>query len=76
MKDGIHPKYFEAKVYCGGCGCTFVTGSTVEEIRVNVCSQCHPHYTGKQKFLDSEGRVDRFRRKYAKNDAAAAAPKA
>ncbi|MDC0357912.1 50S ribosomal protein L31 [Oligoflexia bacterium] len=66
MKDKIHPKYFEANVICGGCGATFTTGSTVEELRVNVCSECHPFYTGKQRFVDSEGRVDRFNKKYAK----------
>lgn len=66
MKEGIHPKFFESTVHCAGCGTTFTTGSTLQEIRVAVCSQCHPFYTGKQKFLDSEGRVDRFRRKYSK----------
>lgn len=67
MKAEIHPEYFEAKVYCGGCGNTFVTGSTLPELRIGVCSQCHPFYTGKQKLLDAEGRVDRFKRKYGKN---------
>lgn len=66
MKEGIHPKYFEATVRCHGCGSSFVTGSTQPEISINVCSECHPFYTGKQKFVDTEGRVDRFRRKYAK----------
>ena len=65
MKNEIHPPYFAAKVTCAGCGATFTTGATVEEIRVNVCSNCHPFYTGKQKFVDAEGRVDRFKRKYA-----------
>ena len=72
MKDGIHPKYFASKVYCAGCGNTFTTGSTLEEIRVAVCSACHPFYTGKQKLVDAEGRVDRFKRKYAKSGDAAA----
>lgn len=66
MKSGIHPEYFDASVYCGGCGATFTTGATVPEIRINVCSQCHPFYSGKQKLVDAEGRVDRFKRKYAK----------
>ena len=64
MKKNIHPEYHKAKVYCGGCGQEFYVGSTLTEIRVNVCSACHPFYTGKQKFVDAEGRVDRFRRKY------------
>lgn len=64
MKEGIHPAYHQANVYCGGCGATFVTGSTAPELRIAICSQCHPFYTGKQKFVDSEGRVDRFRKKY------------
>jgi len=66
MKEGIHPEYFQSQVSCTGCGATFVTGSTIEEIRVVVCSACHPFYTGKQKIVDTEGRVDRFKRKYAK----------
>lgn len=66
MKPSIHPEYFQATVVCGGCGATFSTGSTVSEIRVNVCSACHPFFTGKQKLVDAEGRVDRFKRKYAK----------
>ena len=65
MKKDIHPQYFEASVVCTGCGNTFKTGSTLNEIRVSVCGACHPFYTGKQKMLDAEGRVDRFRRKYA-----------
>ena len=65
MKEGIHPEYFESKVVCGGCGTVFPVGSTIAEIRVNICSACHPHYTGKSKLLDTEGRVDRFKRKYA-----------
>lgn len=72
MKENIHPEYFQSTVVCGGCGATFSTGSTVPEIRVNVCSACHPFFTGKQKLVDAEGRVDRFKRKYAK--AASASP--
>ena len=66
MKKDIHPEYFQTTVHCGGCGSTFVTGSTVPELRVNVCSVCHPFYTGTQKLVDAEGRVDRFKKKYAK----------
>jgi large subunit ribosomal protein L31 len=66
MKENIHPTYYDATVYCGGCGNTFVCGATVPEIRVGVCSQCHPFFTGKQKLLDTEGRVDRFKKKYGK----------
>ncbi len=64
MKPEIHPAYTETKVVCS-CGNEFVTRSTAdEEIHVEVCSACHPFYTGKQKIMDSGGRVDRFRRKY------------
>ncbi|MES2855400.1 MAG: 50S ribosomal protein L31 [Bdellovibrionota bacterium] len=64
MKEGIHPKYFaEAAVTCV-CGHTFKTGSTQAEVRVDICSQCHPFFTGKQKLMDTEGRIDRFRKKY------------
>lgn len=66
MKDNIHPEYHEATVHCGGCGNTFSVGSVLKELRVTVCSNCHPFYTGKQRLVDSEGRVDRFRKKYAK----------
>ena len=64
MKKGIHPEYHKATVRCA-CGNTFETGSTIEEIRVEICSKCHPFFTGKQKLVDSAGRVERFRRKYA-----------
>lgn len=60
MKEGIHPKYFHtAKVVCA-CGNTWETGSTVETIYTDVCSQCHPFYTGEQRIVDTEGQVDRF----------------
>jgi len=60
MKEGIHPQYYpEAKVICA-CGNTWTTGSTVPEIRVDVCSNCHPFYTGEQRIVDTEGQVDRF----------------
>jgi large subunit ribosomal protein L31 len=63
MKKGIHPDYVETTVVCA-CGNTFTTRSTKKEIRVEICSQCHPFYTGKQKFIDSAGRVEKFRKKY------------
>lgn len=65
MKTGIHPAYVETTVVCG-CGNSFTTRSTKDSghIVVEVCSQCHPFYTGKQKLVDTAGRVDRFRRKY------------
>jgi large subunit ribosomal protein L31 len=64
MKADIHPKYYQAKVRCN-CGNEFVTGSTKEDIRVEVCSKCHPFYTGSQKMLvEAGGRVERFKKKY------------
>ncbi len=63
MKTDIHPKYYRAKVICA-CGETFETGSTKETIKVEICSKCHPFFTGKQKFVDTGGRVERFKRKY------------
>lgn len=63
MKEGIHPKYEEAAVSCA-CGNTFTTRSTKPEIRVEVCAQCHPFYTGKQKLVDTGGRVDRFNKRF------------
>lgn len=66
MKDGIHPKTFESTVRCS-CGFEVKTRSTRgEHIDVDICSNCHPFYTGKQRFVDTAGRIDRFRRKYAK----------
>jgi len=63
MKKGIHPEYVVARVICA-CGHTFVTRSTKPEIRVEICSKCHPFFTGQQKYVDTEGRIDRFKRKY------------
>ena len=63
MKSGIHPNYITCNVTCG-CGNSFVTRATVEELHVEICSACHPFYTGKQKFVDTAGRVEKFRRKY------------
>lgn len=63
MKEGIHPKYVEATVTCG-CGETWKTRSTKEKIAVEICSKCHPFFTGKQKYVDTAGRVEKFQRKY------------
>ncbi len=63
MKENIHPKYYRATVRCV-CGETFETGSTSPELKVEICSKCHPFYTGKQKLVDSGGRVDRFKKRY------------
>lgn len=65
MKKDIHPDYVETTVHCA-CGNTFQTRATKPQINVEICSACHPFYTGKQKFVDSEGRVQRFQRKYGK----------
>lgn len=65
MKEGIHPKYDKVTVSCS-CGNNFETRSTMKEIKTEICSECHPFYTGKEKMLDAEGRVDRFLRKYGK----------
>lgn len=67
MKSGIHPDYVECQVRCA-CGATFTTRATKPEIHVEICSQCHPFYTGKQKFVDTGGRVDRFRRRQEKTE--------
>jgi large subunit ribosomal protein L31 len=63
MKQGIHPQYQECKVTCA-CGETFTTGSVRKEMRVDICSKCHPFFTGKQKLVDTGGRVDRFNKRY------------
>ena len=65
MKPKIHPKYDEATVTCA-CGETFTTRSTRQQIKLDICSKCHPFFTGKQKFVDSEGRVEKFKKKYAR----------
>ena len=59
MKSGIHPKYYQATIKCG-CGNTFVTGSTKDSIETDICSACHPFYTGEQKYVDVQGRVEKF----------------
>ena len=63
MKQGIHPEYVEATVKCA-CGETFKTRSTKPELRVDICSKCHPFFTGKQKLVDAGGRVDKFKKKF------------
>jgi large subunit ribosomal protein L31 len=71
MKDAIHPKYSETQVTCS-CGNTFATRSTVgKPIHIEVCSQCHPFYTGKQKVMDTAGRIDKFRQRYGTKAGAA-----
>ena len=66
MKEGIHPNYRVTTVRCA-CGNEFQVGSTKENIRVEICSNCHPFYTGKQKLVDTGGRVERFKRRFAKS---------
>ena len=67
MKKDIHPEYHNTVVHCA-CGSEFDTGSTAKEIKVEICSQCHPFFTGKQKLVDAAGRVERFRTKYAQTE--------
>ncbi len=64
MKKDIHPKYQKCAVTCG-CGETFETRATKDQIKVEICSKCHPFYTGKQKFVDTAGRVEKFQKKYS-----------
>ncbi len=63
MKKGIHPEYHETEIRCA-CGNVIKLGSTKKDLKVEICSKCHPFYTGKQKFVDTAGRVERFQRKY------------
>jgi large subunit ribosomal protein L31 len=65
MKTDIHPNYVTAQVHCS-CGNTFVTRSTTSELHVELCNECHPFYTGKQKLVDTGGRVERFERRYGR----------
>ncbi len=70
MKEGIHPAYGTINVTCS-CGNTFETGSTIgKDINIEVCSKCHPFYTGKQKLVDTAGRVDKFNKRYGRKKAA------
>jgi large subunit ribosomal protein L31 len=64
MKEDIHPKYVETKVTCG-CGIAFDTRSTRPELKVDICSECHPFYTGKLKYVDAAGRIEKFQKKFA-----------
>lgn len=66
MKKDIHPKYFDTQVRCG-CGNTFTTRSTQKELKIDICSECHPFYTGKLKYVDSAGRIEKFKNKFAKS---------
>ena len=63
MKADIHPKYFDAKVHCGSCGREWTVGSTRAELRVDVCGNCHPFYTGTQNIIDTAGQVERFQKR-------------
>lgn len=64
MKENLHPRYHKCEVICS-CGATFTTRSTRETLKIEICSQCHPFFTGKQKIIDSAGRVEKFNRRYA-----------
>jgi large subunit ribosomal protein L31 len=68
MKADIHPKYFDCAVRCG-CGNTFQTRATVKDLHIEICSVCHPFYSGKQKFVDTAGRIEKFTRRYGKTAA-------
>jgi large subunit ribosomal protein L31 len=68
MKKDIHPEYSQTEIRCA-CGNVVETGSTKQDIRVEICSKCHPFFTGKQKLMDTAGRIERFRRKYANFEA-------
>ena len=68
MKPGIHPEYYEVTITCA-CGASYQTRSTRKNITLDICSNCHPFFTGKQKLVDTAGRVERFRRKYARAEA-------
>ncbi len=68
MREGIHPKYEEAKIHCV-CGNVIETRSTKKDISVEICSSCHPFYTGTQKLVDTAGKIERFNKRYRKKDA-------
>jgi len=74
MRSEGHPNYYASAVTCAGCGSTFTIGSTIPEIKITICSNCHPFYTGKQKLIDTEGRIDRFKKKYAGSSMTGGAP--
>jgi large subunit ribosomal protein L31 len=69
MKEKMHPELHDVKVHCA-CGNEFMTRSTKKELRVEICSNCHPYFTGKQRLMDTEGRVEKFNKKYAKKEVA------
>ena len=69
MKDGIHPEYEPCTITCS-CGATYHTRSTRTQIHVEICAACHPFFTGQQRFVDTAGRIEKFRRKYTKKTAA------
>ena len=68
MKEKIHPKYFETTITCA-CGNVINTRSTVKDLKIEICSKCHPFFSGKQKFVDTAGRVEKFQKKYGKKTA-------
>jgi large subunit ribosomal protein L31 len=74
MKSDIHPNYFETQVTCG-CGNSFVTRSTRKELKVDICNACHPFYTGKLKFIDTAGRIEKFKTKFSSGNYASLSPK-
>jgi large subunit ribosomal protein L31 len=74
MRESIHPAYPNAKVHCA-CGATWETRSTGGDLHLDICSNCHPFFTGKQKLMDTQGRIDRFNKKYANTPKAPAKPK-
>jgi large subunit ribosomal protein L31 len=74
MRENIHPAYPTAKVHCA-CGATWETRSTAGDLHLDICSNCHPFFTGKQKLLDTQGRIDRFNKKYANAPKRTAKPK-
>jgi len=67
MKEGIHPEYHELEITCASCGSSLPAKSTAPTIRLEVCGACHPFFTGTQRILDTEGRVERFKKKYQQN---------
>lgn len=71
MKEGIHPKYDTATIKCA-CGASYTVGSTAKSVHVGICAACHPFFTGKQKYLDTAGRVEKFKKRYAKKETATA----
>ena len=66
MKEGIHPKYVAAQVTCV-CGNTFVTRSTIGDVKLEICSECHPYFTGRQKVIDTAGRIDKFNQRFQRS---------